>query len=59
MSYDENHTIDDCDKCLERVGFENLHRVPFIYKDYNDKVHEDLGDGYKQYYVCDKCNKRC
>jgi hypothetical protein len=57
MSYDKQHTLDDCDKCQERVGKENLTKVPFIYKDLNDKVHPDLGDGYRQYYICKKCQE--
>jgi len=55
MSYSKKHTKDECDRCLSNVGKDNLHRVPFLYKDYNDKVHKDLGKGYRQYYVCEKC----
>jgi hypothetical protein len=57
MSYAKNHTQDDCDKCLKRVGEEKLIKLPFLYKDLNDKVHKDFGMGYHQYYVCDKCNR--
>jgi len=59
MSYSKDHTKDDCDKCLARVGFENLYKVPFVYKDLNDKVHKDIGQGYRQYYVCKDCENHC
>jgi len=55
MSYDKTHTEDDCDKCLRTVGKINLHKLSFIYKDYNDKIHPELHNGYRQYYVCSKC----
>ncbi len=55
MSYDKNHTEGECDKCLKKVGKENLIRVPFIYLDENDKVHEDLGNAYRQYWICGDC----
>ena len=58
MSFNFEHNENECDKCLKNVGKENLRRVPFLYKDYNDKSHEDLGDGYRQYYVCDDCLRR-
>ena len=57
MVYDKKHSCDDCDKCLKRVGIFNLIRVPFLYLDLGDKVHEDLGHGYHQYYVCEDCFK--
>ena len=57
MSYDKFHTKDHCDKCNKKVGKENLRCVPFLFKDMNDKIHEDKGDGYRQYYVCEKCYK--
>ena len=58
MSYGEEHTIDECDKCLENVGKKYLTPVPFLFKDMNDESHKDLGKGYRQYYICKKCNER-
>lgn len=58
MSYEINHTSAMCDKCGKVVGIQNLYKLPFIYKDMNDKSHEDLGEGYRQYYVCEKCFKK-
>lgn len=61
MSYSKDHTDDECDKCLEKVGKANLKPSPFLYLDRNDEVHPDamLGDprfkDYKQYYLCKKC----
>lgn len=55
MTFGEGHTEDDCDKCLNRVGKENLIKVLFLYKDINDKSHDDLGEGYRQYYICKNC----
>ena len=55
MSYEINHLNSDCDKCLKRVGSKNLSPVNFLYKDLNDKAHKDLGDGYRQYYICKDC----
>jgi len=55
MSYDKNHTEDECDKCLKDVGKENLKRVPFLYLDENDKIHKDLGNAYRQYWICKDC----
>ena len=65
MSYDENHTLDDCDSCLKRVGIQNLKALPFWYMDKNDKVHPDMSGvstrthrmepGYRQYFCCDEC----
>lgn len=57
MSYEITHTKDDCDKCLNKVGKSNLIKVPFLYLDKNDLVHEDLGNMYHQYYVCKECMK--
>jgi len=54
-SYPIDHTPDHCDRCLALVGQEHLRRVPFIYCDYNDQTHQDLGKKYRQYYVCDEC----
>jgi hypothetical protein len=53
--YTKDHTEDHCDKCEKLVGKKNLHKMDFIYKDMNDKMHADLGDGYRQYYVCNEC----
>jgi hypothetical protein len=57
MSYPENHSIDDCDKCLKRVGYKNLFIVPFLYLDRNDIIHTEVikGTGYRQYRVCKDC----
>ena len=55
MSYGFDHKESMCDKCLEDVGVENLSRVPFLYKDMDDKSHRDEGDGYRQYWVCPLC----
>jgi hypothetical protein len=55
LSYSPNHIEDECDRCLDKVGKNNLYRVPFLYKDCNDKIHEDEGNEYRQYYVCKKC----
>jgi hypothetical protein len=56
MSY-ERHKSSECDKCLEDVGEENLQEVNFLYKDLNDKSHEDLGGGYRQYKICKDCQR--
>lgn len=53
------HTEDMCDKCQKKVGIENLKPVPFLYKNMDDKFHPDLGNGYRQYYVCKECMKKC
>ena len=53
------HTEDQCDKCSDKVGIQNLRAMPFIFLDKNDKFHEDLGHGYRQYHVCDKCYGHC
>ena len=58
MSYELNHTENHCDKCNKKVGKQNLYKLPFIYKDMNDKSHEDLGKGYRQYYVCEDCKEK-
>lgn len=55
--YSKTHTEDECDKCLKNVGKKNLHKVGFIYLDRNDHIHENLGNDYHQYYVCDECAK--
>jgi ribosomal protein S26 len=55
MSYGKNHTEDDCDKCGKRIGKDKLIKNDFLYKDMNDKSHKDLGDGYRQYYICQEC----
>ena len=58
MSYEIEHTPNHCDKCNKKVGKENLQPVPFWYMDKDDKSHPDLGDGYRQYYVCKKCRNK-
>lgn len=63
MSYTKEHTEDDCDKCLKKVGKQNLRKVPFLYLDKNDKRHKDVSHkikgkhdtGYRQYYICEDC----
>jgi hypothetical protein len=42
MSYSPNHTEDECDKCLKKVGKKNLNKVPFLYLDKNDHTHPDV-----------------
>jgi hypothetical protein len=51
LSY-EDHKDGMCDRCEEKQATKKL---PFIYKDMNDRAHTDLGDGYRQYFVCDDC----
>jgi len=58
MTYESNHTEDHCDKCGKKVGKQSLRKVPFVYKDMNDKSHKDLGEGYRQYWICPKCRGR-
>ena len=55
-SYDKHHTIHHCDKCGKEVGLHNLYKSNYLYKDLNDKVHKDYGDGYRLYYLCDYCH---
>ena len=67
MSYAKEHNNDECDRCLNNVGKNNLFKTPFFYMDKNDDTHEDMSpylrirtgkqydDGYRQYYVCQKC----
>lgn len=56
MSYNKFHTEEDCDRCLKEIGKDKLLKVPFLYKDWNDRVHRDEnGRGYRQYYVCERC----
>jgi hypothetical protein len=68
MPFNKNHTEDECDKCLKKVGKNNLIKLPFLYLDKNDNVHEDVSDslrqqgfqcddGYRQYYACKNCAK--
>lgn len=52
------HSEHDCDKCGKRVGIDNLSPVGFLYKDKNDLVHKDLGQGYRQYWVCKECMRQ-
>lgn len=55
MGYSKRHSVDDCDRCGKHIGVDKLFAVPFLYMDKNDDVHEDLGEGYRQYYVCKDC----
>ena len=67
MVYTSKHTDDECDKCLANVGKANLVKVPFLYLDKNDNMHDNLSllmtkltgvkhdSGYRQYYVCKDC----
>lgn len=58
MSYHNDHTADACDKCLKPIGSAHLRAVPFMYLDYNDKIHPITAPpAYHQYYVCDDCWK--
>lgn len=60
---ESGHTDDHCDKCEELIGKRKLKALPFLYCDKNDYLHPDLsplvgypvGEGYRQYYVCDRC----
>jgi hypothetical protein len=60
MSY-EIHNENQCDKCAEEVGKENLKPIPFLYLDRNDAHHPDAIPNnpkykdYKQYKVCENC----
>jgi len=54
MSYEIGHKKNICDRCEEKP---EKWKVPFIYCDKNDKSHQDIGRGYRQYYVCDDCKK--
>jgi len=63
MSYDKNHTKNDCDRCGNLVGIENLIKVKFLFLDRNDKIHADAINNskykdFKQYWVCLECKKR-
>jgi len=62
MSYDKSHSCHECDKCLKNVGKENLKKLPFLYMDKNDNMHEDVSKyfslkepGYRLYSVCKSC----
>lgn len=64
MSYNFEHTEDDCDRCLKKIGKANLIKLPFLLLDCNDTKHKDMSYlwydkdyGYRQYYVCKKCYK--
>lgn len=54
MTY-EVHDPKKCDKCEARPA---KHKVPFLYLDKQDKSHEDLGNCYRQYWVCSSCLKK-
>lgn len=41
-----------CDKCHT---YPAKYALPFLYKDMNDKVNPDLGNGYRQKSVCEEC----
>lgn len=65
--YSEDHTEDDCDKCLKRVGEKKLKPVPFLLLMKNDNVHGDASYliypgkynlGYRQYFVCGECYEK-
>jgi hypothetical protein len=51
----DEHTEHHCDKCGELIFKENLIKYPYLYLDRNDKNHKDLGNGYRQYYICKNC----
>jgi hypothetical protein len=53
--YNKSHTEDSCDRCNKKVGLANLKFLPFLYKDMEDDMHPDMGDGYRSYKVCDIC----
>lgn len=56
MSYSKDHKESECDKCLKDVG--KLYKVPFLYLDKNDHIHENEGNYYRQYWVCKDCYDR-
>lgn len=65
MSFSNTHTEDECDKCLKKVGKNNLFKLPYLYCDKNDIVHPDVSyliglqnEGYRQYWVCSNCLKK-
>ena len=63
MTYDKSHTEDECDKCLKKVGRDNLINTPFLYLDRNDYIHQDVSldpryKDYKQYKICEECAKK-
>lgn len=57
MSY-EYHTEDQCDRCDRKVGKDKLIPLNFLYKDLNDVAHKDIGNGYRQYWVCVECKEQ-
>jgi hypothetical protein len=62
MPYSLNHTEHNCDKCEKYIGKTKLLKLPFMYLDKNDNIHNDMSmpgmePGYRQYYVCKKCFK--
>ena len=59
VRYKSSHREGDCDSCLKRVGIKNLRRLPYLYKDMNDKIHADYGEGYRWYQVCPACWAEC
>lgn len=54
MTY-EYHKKGMCDRCGEKP---EVWKIPYLYKDMNDKAHPDIGNGYRQYFVCEECKKR-
>jgi len=44
-----------CNKCEEKKA---VWKVPFLYCDMNDKLMPDLGQGYRQYFCCEKCKQK-
>ena len=44
-----------CDKCNEKPA---QFPVPFIFNDMNDSEHQDVRDGYRQYWCCLGCIER-
>ena len=62
MGYDDSHTDDDCDKCLRRIGRENLKALTWLYLSRSDDKHPDMSHlvgkppvGYRQYWCCKDC----
>jgi hypothetical protein len=54
MSF-EHHDRTKCDRCEKNP---KKWIVPFLYKDMNDKAHKDMGQGYRQYEICNSCQKK-
>jgi len=50
----EHHKSWMCDRCESKP---KVWKLPYLYLDRNDRVHENLGNDYHQYEICDDCKK--